>query len=219
VCAVPPAKGDPGKGKTCRAQHPNGSGPNPVQHGIRVLNDRLNRWASSRPMWNQHAYSVTNINDDGKIPKTSDWLQNQNFNVMGLNNYRQNVQGTTGIDDLPDITGKFDSGACQLDGSQATLTVNVCNRGTRAVPAAVPVSFYDDAGKILCTGYTSGPVPTGTGCKPVSCTIAGGDIIRVVDKVVTIKVNDDGSGQRGTIECNYENNGDSIKVVACRPPA
>ena len=65
VCAAPPT-GTPGSGNTCRAQHPNGSGANTLQHGIRVLNDRLNRWASSRPMWNQHAYSVTNINDDGK---------------------------------------------------------------------------------------------------------------------------------------------------------
>jgi len=217
VCTTP-AGGAVGGGNTCRAQHPNGSGANPLQHGIRVLNDRLNRWASSRPMWNQHAYSVTNINDDGTIPKTSDWLAKQNFKVKGLNNYRQNVQGTTGVDDLPDITGKLDTGACQLNGNSAILTVNVCNRGKRAVPAAVPVTFYDSAGGILCTGLTNGPVPTGSGCKPVDCAIGGGDVARVVGKAVTIKVNDDGHGQRGTVECNYDNNGDSLIVMACKPP-
>jgi len=114
------------------------NGANPNQHGIRVLNDKLNRWASSRPMWNQHAYSVTNINDDGTIPKTSDWIAKQNFKTPGLNNYRQNVQGPTTVDELPDITGRIDKDACQLNGNSATLTVNICNRGKRAVPAAVP---------------------------------------------------------------------------------
>jgi hypothetical protein len=221
VCTAPPA-GTPGTGNTCRAQHPNGStmtGLNPIQHGIRVLNDKLNRWASSRPMWNQHAYSVTNVNEDGTIPKTSDWIAKQNFKVMGLNNYRQNVQGPTAVDELPDITGRIDRDACQLNGNQATLTVNICNRGKRAVPASVPVTFYDSAGAILCTGITDGPVPTGSGCKPVRCTITGADTIRVIGKKVTIKANDDGHGQRGTVECNYENNGDSIDIMVCPGPA
>lgn len=29
-----------------------------------------NGWAPSRPVWNQHAYHVTNINDDSTIPAT-----------------------------------------------------------------------------------------------------------------------------------------------------
>jgi len=218
VCAAPPA-GTPGSGNTCRAQHPNGSTA-AVQHGIRVLNDRLNRWASSRPMWNQHAYSVTNIDDNGKIPKTSDWLAKQNFIVRGLNSYRQNVQGTTGVDDLPDITGRIDRDACQLTGNTATLTVNICNRGKRAVPAAVPVTFYDDQNAVLCTGITDGPVPTGAGCKPVSCIIQGSDINRVIGKTVRINANDDGKmpPNRATVECNYLNNGDSITITVCPPP-
>jgi hypothetical protein len=222
VCAAPPA-GTPGTGNTCRAQHPNGAmvnGVASVQHGIRVLNDRLNRWASSRPMWNQHAYTVTNINDDGTIPKTSDWLAKQNFKTPGLNNFRQNVQGTTGFDDLPDITGRIDKDACQLIGGMATLTVNICNRGKRAVPAAVPVTFYDSNNQILCTGYTDGPVPTGTGCKPVQCHIDSSQISRVVGKPVRINANDDGKmpPNRATIECNYDNNGDTISLMACDPP-
>ena len=72
--------------------------------------------------------------------------------------------------------------------------------------------------RILCTGITDGPVPTGSGCKPVSCTIAAADLPRVVNKNVVIKVNDDGKGQRSTIECNYDNNTDTLKVSVC-PPA
>ena len=216
ACVPPPATANPASGNTCRAQHPNGTKPG--LHGIRVVKDRLDRWASSRPMWNQHAYSVTNIDDDGTIPKTSDWIARQNFKNRTLNNYRQNIQGTTGVDDLPDITGKFLDDVCQVtSGNQVLLTVRVCNRGKRAVPASVPVTFYDDTGAILCTAATDGPVPTGSGCKPVSCSVALPDLPRVLNKNVVIKVNDDGKGQRSTIECNYDNNSDTIKVEVCPP--
>ena len=45
----------PGIGNTCRAEHPNGA----KKTGIRVLKDKLDRWASSRSIWNQHAYNIT----------------------------------------------------------------------------------------------------------------------------------------------------------------
>jgi len=205
-----PARSEPGN--TCRAQHPNGStmtGVNPIQHGIRVLNDKLNRWASSRPMWNQHAYSVTNINDDGTIPKTSDWLAKQNFKVMGLNNYRQNVQGPTAVDELPDITAGStetpvsSTATRQLSPSiSATVASAPFRHRSRSPSTILPAPFCVPASP------TARSQPA-TGCKPVRCTIAGADTIRVIGKTVTIKANDDGHGQRGTVECNYDNNGDS----------
>ncbi|MFU8806064.1 MAG: FG-GAP repeat domain-containing protein, partial [Bradymonadaceae bacterium] len=67
--------------------------------GIRVIKDRENRWVSTGPVWNQHAYSVTNvcdgINDQlcpgvqniaGAIPRG----QINNWQVGYLNNFRQN---------------------------------------------------------------------------------------------------------------------------------
>src|SRR5207302_2136926 len=62
-CAPPPA-GIPGA-STCRAPHPHG-----VQ-GIRVYKDAQNRWVRSRTIWNQHAYAVTRVAENGTIPKTS----------------------------------------------------------------------------------------------------------------------------------------------------
>ena len=55
VCAAPPAM-TPGNGNTCRAEHP----PGAKKSGVRVLRDKLDRWASSRGIWNQHAYNITN---------------------------------------------------------------------------------------------------------------------------------------------------------------
>lgn len=54
-CVAPPM-GTPGNGNTCRAEHPMGI----KATGIRILRDQLDRWSSSRAIWNQHAYNVTN---------------------------------------------------------------------------------------------------------------------------------------------------------------
>jgi len=216
ACADPPA-GTPGTGKTCRAVNPNSA----TQHGIRVLKDRLNRWASSRPMWNQHAYSITNITDKGVIPQTSQWVQNFDpVNNPHLNNYRQNRQGASGFEDLPDITGRFaNTQPCVLGGATGYIVqATVCNRGKRAVPIAMPATFYDgdpkNGGKVLCTVYTDGPVPTNNACKLVGCPVSGD----IAGKTIFVVVNDDGMGGRGTVECRYDNNSDQTTVGACEPP-
>jgi len=207
---VAPLAGTAGTGNVCRATNPNNKD---TAGGVKVLRDRLDRWASSRPMWNQHAYSITNINDDGTIPKTSAWMQN--WKQPGLNNYRANVQGKTGFTDYPDITGAlYADKVCTVGAGGVTLTATVCNRGKKAVGADMPATFYkgDAAAKdILCVSYTKGPVPVG-GCLDVSCEVPG----EVVGKV-TMVVNDDGKGGMTTVECNSDNNTDDVTVANCKP--
>ena len=204
--------GDAGTGKVCRATHP---GPGAQLTGIRVLRDRLDRWASSRPIWNQHAYSVTNVMTDGTIPRTSSW--DENWVEDDLNNFRANVQGVAGFDDLPDITGRLATGATCIDyGTGVALRSTVCNRGKRAVGAELPATFYvgDPAnGEVLCTSYTDQPVPTG-GCLEVECALS----VDVAGKDITLVVNDDGSGRPKTVECRDNNNTDVINIDKCFVP-
>jgi len=207
-CEVP-LPGTPPGGNTCRAVHP----PDIAVTGVRVLRDRLDRWASSRPLWNQHAYSVTNIEDDLSVPPAGAWTQN--FTVDELNNYRQNRQGASAAEDLPDITGKLEDTACTFAGADIVLEGTVCNRGLKPVAAALPATFYqgeDTAGAVLCVAYTAEPVPVGE-CREVSCEI--GDEI---SGVITMVVNDDGMGGALTVECNTENNTDQVEIFECMPP-
>ena len=74
--------------------------PSTATQGVFVLQDPKDRWASSRPLWNQHAYHVDNIADDRTIPPlpAKSWKTH--------NTFRQNVQGQAGrISELPDLTG------------------------------------------------------------------------------------------------------------------
>lgn len=206
----PPLPGTAGSGNTCRAVHP----PDIAITGVRVLRDRLDRWASSRPMWNQHAYSVTNIEDDLTVPPAGAWPQN--FTDPELNNYRQNRQGPSSAEELPDITGKLDETACTFMGADIVLEGTVCNRGLKPVAAALPAAFYqgeDNTGPVLCVAYTAEPVPVGE-CREVSCLV--GDEI---NGVITMVVNDDGMGGALTVECNTENNTDQVEILECTPPA
>ena len=203
----PPITGAAALGNTCRAVHPPGVGLT----GLRVMRDRLDRWASSRAMWNQHVYSVTNILDDGRVPQTSAW--EPNFSSAELNNFRQNQQGAIPANYTPDITGSFDGDQiCEYFNEEIHLVATVCNRGARAVGAAMPATFYlgDPADNVqLCTSYTQGPVPVGE-CMEVTCIVDS-----EVTGLVTMVTNDDGSGGQTTLECNDDNNTDSISVVNC----
>lgn len=198
----PPSGSD---GNVCRATNPNST---TSKGGIRILRDRLDRTASSRPLWNQHAYSITNINDDGKVPKTSEWRAN--WKEPSMNNYRQQKQGITGAQDAPDLTGKLDEQACLLDGAKITLTGKVCNRGAKAVGADMPVTFYDEASKVLCVSHTQAPVKGKDDCQAVSCEINQ----KVAGKII-MKVNDDQGGGQTAKECNSANNTDSVVIDGC----
>ncbi len=53
--------------------------------GITVIGDADSSWAPARPVWNQFAYSITNVRDDGSIPRqpTPNWLTWNNFRAGG----------------------------------------------------------------------------------------------------------------------------------------
>jgi len=208
VCAAPPA-GTPGTGSTCRAEWRG------AYDGVRVYADVADRWVASRTIWSQHAYSVTNIEENGTIVQTSQWIQN--WLAPGMNNFRQNVQGDTNASSSPDMTGgQGELVECTPTGD-AVLGVRVCNRGTQPVGQGVPVSFYEGdptGGLLICTVQTSGILQPGA-CEDLTCTWA--DVPGPAAPVdVTIVADDDGSGMGQNTECVEGNNEAVIPGVYCQ---
>jgi hypothetical protein len=203
VCRDPIAGPSP-MGQVCRAEH-EGSG---TASGVRVVSDQLDRWVNTRRIWNQHAYSVTNVGDNGSIPRTSQWTRN--FATGGLNSYRQNAPGD-GIGDglvaTPDLTVKSTKVTCE-GGGEVTVTVDVCNRGTEPVAPGVPVSIYEDgATTAACTALTTTIIAPGL-CAETDCTWAAGN------GAATAIVDDDGTGGGQNTECREENNAFDL-VIDC----
>lgn len=52
-------------------------------HGIRVFEEENDSWVGTRGIWNQHAYSIDNVNDDGTIPAdpVKGWLTHNTFRL------------------------------------------------------------------------------------------------------------------------------------------
>ncbi|MBN2801131.1 MAG: VCBS repeat-containing protein [Deltaproteobacteria bacterium] len=53
--------------------------------GLVVIGDADHSWSPARPIWNQFAYHITNVNNDGSIPRfqTKNWLSWNNFRAGG----------------------------------------------------------------------------------------------------------------------------------------
>jgi hypothetical protein len=118
--------------------------------GLRVFGDTKGQWVRTRRVWNQHAYHVTNIGEDGTVPA----VEVSNWSVPRLNNFRQNVQpeGEFAAPDLV-VSGHAEC----LDGLQAYARVR--NIGQASAPAGVVVGFYEgdpaEGGVLLGTGATT----------------------------------------------------------------
>lgn len=159
-----PLAGTPGSGQVCRAFHRDCVG------GVRVYRDARDRWASSRTIWNQHGYHVTNVEEDGTIPRTS--AVRDHWSDPMLNSFRQNVQGSLGPTPGSDLTIQSVRAVCGTEGS-TDMRATICNRGVVFLDTGVQVVFdqiADDGTRTrLCDLRTTEPVAPGE-CTTVGCT-------------------------------------------------
>ncbi|MBI3801747.1 MAG: PASTA domain-containing protein, partial [Deltaproteobacteria bacterium] len=89
-----------------------------TEFGIFVYGGRNNDWVRTRRIWNQHAYHITNVNEDGTIPKN----ERPNWLTPGLNNFRTNALAPD--DDRADkFVYKATDGS--LNSNEATVFITV----------------------------------------------------------------------------------------------
>jgi hypothetical protein len=101
--------------------------------GVRVFRSMDDNWVVTRKVWNQHAYSVTNIEEDGTVPRAPQ----RNWTVPGLNNFRQNKQPGlefAAADAIVTVTG-----SCVNGGVDYRITVR--NIGEAPLPPGVRVEL------------------------------------------------------------------------------
>ncbi|MBN1210785.1 MAG: VCBS repeat-containing protein [Myxococcaceae bacterium] len=186
----------------------------PPYNGIRVYHDRLEGWARTRRMWNQHAYSITNINNDGSIPThpVKHWLQPK------LNTFRSNVANYFGDGPspyaAPDVAVSQAAAACT--GGTLTISASVDNLGATSVAAGLKVAFYSgdpaSGGALLGVATVSTPIPAGSSA-PVSWVVGGQP--PGASTQIFIVADDDGTGAGRDIECNEANNSGAAVTTGC----
>ncbi len=171
-----------------------------------MYSDHADRWVDSRRIWNQHAYAVTHVNEDGTVPATSDvapnWLE------PGLDNFRANVQGSLDRLASPDLTveGGWD---CEPGGA-VVLVATVCNRGTEPVGAGTGVAFSDGEA-LVCTAEVAGILEPAE-CEDATC-VWPADADPPLDEERDVAIEVDPAGE--ILECHEGNNAGRIDDVKC----
>ena len=174
--------------------------------GIEVWRDKLDNWVATRPVWNQHAYHITNVSLLGGIPVTEppSWLAPNN-------SYRRNTQGGRELC-APDLELR----AIEVDASRCpelTVSVWVVNTGCLGVGPGVNVAFGDDSLGVLGLARTSGPLIAGA-AEQVSLQVTGRS--GNYEFKISARVDDDGAGASSLNECREMNNDSAVIEGRCR---
>lgn len=108
--------------------------------GLVVIGDAAASWRPGRKIWNQHAYSITNVDADGSIPPTP------TRNVDVFNSFRSgDLTTATGEIALPNLTVEIVDVCVDECGSDRLWAwVTVANRGAEAVPAGTQLLLLGD---------------------------------------------------------------------------
>lgn len=194
----------------------------PRTDGVRVFRDANDNWQSTRAIWNQFSYSVTNVCDG--VDSVCEMAENQHGAVPrrpraswtgALNSFRVNTQlGLVArrAADLVVVSLAANVASCP---TEYILRADVANRGALAAPSGTPVSFYrrDGMGMRALLGTVMLPrslAPGGTArvelrvAPPMAGTF---EVIAVI--------NDDGTGAGTLRECNADNNASAPLTVDC----
>jgi hypothetical protein len=132
--------------------------PNTAQYGsytgIHVFGDADNSWRPGRKIWNQHAYHITNVEDDGTIPARAD------INWLDYNNFRSgDMTAGDGIS-APDLTLAMGD-LCEIDCDEDRIIfwLHAGNQGAvdLEVPATVEIYARRGGSDTLITTLTLPP--------------------------------------------------------------
>lgn len=169
--------------------------------GITIYQDATNSWAPSRAVWNQHAYTITNINDDLSVPVTA----TPNFTTY--NSYHSALP-TIGGEALGDELEAEILDVCSDDCDAGTLRVwgRGRNSGNADLDAGVQIALYGTPGDVLLgTAATTDVTPALMSTESVEFVVDTALLAGVTG--LELRVDDDGTGTGHIAECVETNNG------------
>jgi hypothetical protein len=178
--------------------------------GVFALQDVHDAWVRTRAIWNQHAYHITNIEDDGRLPATWEppWER--------FNTFRANRQGAAPLN-APNIAIRSmsaDTGACP---AALDLLVTVENIGVASIPAGLPVTLYratEGEPVAVETRIHGAPISPG-GAVALSFRYEPAASELNEDLAFIVVANDDGDGEAPIFDCNPETATATIDGLRC----
>lgn len=183
----------------CSTANQGGSGK------VRVYKSNGIDWIASRRVMNQHSYSITNINEDLTVPIN----QQNNAEFPAINNF---ISQAPYFDEdwnpiyipVADLDIVFDTIVfCEVP-NQFSVTLTVCNRGSKHVNGAIPITFYNGdplaGGSVFTqTALVATNIDTGQ-CVTETFDLAWND----VPFDLYAAINDDGSSPPNAPELTFQ---------------
>ncbi|MES2639106.1 MAG: VCBS repeat-containing protein [Myxococcota bacterium] len=180
-------------------------------NGVTVFQDADQSWRPGRRIWNQHGYSITNVEEDGSIP------QYQETNWLSYNNFRSGDltpgEGYSGPDLYAEI---LDICVDECELGNVTVWYAVGNQGYNDVEDDVAVEFWGDtdAGPqlLLATTWTADIVQ---GLQTASESV---ELTGVPTPLYNVWVTIDGGDDTSVSvvdECYEDNNVDEWGTMIC----
>jgi hypothetical protein len=176
-----------------------------VNEGIMVFESIDTEWPTARKIWNQHAYSVTNVNDDGSIPAVPE------LNWRSFNSFRAaHLSVTSGLSkaDLFVEIADVCTQACTDD--MMGVWVQVGNQGLYSIKGGVELTIYgvkqDGSYKKMETVILEDGLAAGDLSDAIRIDVDGHKALDIVTLAVGV---DGGNGIESGgkwAECDEENN-------------
>jgi len=168
--------------------------------GIRALQGANDDWMPTRKIWNQHAYHITNINDNGRIPRyeQASWLMHNTYRASALTSPETPYKADLAVSDIS--ISRFEAGL--------SISAVVINRGLISTNLPVSVNFYNgnpDTGGTLLGATDTAWLSSGEQEQVSISNISANTVLNEIHVIV------DQANQQ--LECIEENNSVTVPVV------
>jgi hypothetical protein len=177
------------------------------EHGaVTVYGDADQSWPPGRKIWNQHAYTITNVGELGDIPNVGN-------NWPAYNSFRSGDVGRPPSEYI-DLRAQI-LDVCEDECEQGNLYVaaRVLNAGNVEAPAGIPVSLRaGPGGNIVGIEVTTDTIPAGTTSDMVRFSVGAAQLAGRKPVVVA----DENLLEVGIVyECQEDNNGEAWSSAVC----
>ncbi len=154
---------------------------------------------SSRKVWNQHGYFVTNVNEDLTIPRVQ-----QNPHLVGngliLNSFMNQFFDYRFA--APNAVLTFKSLECDRD--SLDLEIEICNDGQKILPTDAPLAFYRKNPETTAASQFLFKKSAGAALEKGACRTLNFRIPAIYNDSIFVVANDDGSLARPfSLEKNF----------------
>jgi hypothetical protein len=174
---------------------------NNYTHAMSVYGDENNSWMTARPLWNQHAYSITNIEENLTIPT------NPEPSFVHSNTWHSAI-AEPGVPVVANIdTEVLDLCTEECDNQTVWLTVRIRNRGQLDIGAGINLTVYAESStgiNAIATTTLNTPLPIGWASESIEIQL---DAALLTDATNLWVVSDDNGMGTGLIqECSEQDN-------------